>query len=139
MITTEPGSTWANRNARSVDAVALAITLHSAPSKLRSVSLDSDLHHRLTQRISAADTGLRPAQDRLISLHCSAESIAAGTHHRSTIAVQHGLRRLLRPNPKHPLEAEGGDAVLLADHLPRRREPDRQRRTRSMEDRPRSG
>ena len=51
--------------------------------------------------------------------------------------MQHRPRRLVGPQPQRPLDAQRGHAVLLAGHLPRRREPQPQRRASAVEDRPR--
>jgi hypothetical protein len=72
---------------------------------------------------------------RLVDLHDRAQPLAAGTDHRGSVAMQHRPRRLLRADAEHTLEAQGGDPVLLAGHLPRRREPHRQRGPSAVKDR----
>ena len=87
--------------------------------------------------LAPVNAALDPADVRLVDLDVTRQPLAAGTHHRRPVAVQHRPRRLVGAQPERALHPERRDAVLLAGHLPRRREPQPQRRPGAMEDRPR--
>ena len=110
--------------------------LHAAAAKRPSGLFYGDCDQRLAQRAASWTSRLRAADDRLVNLDDRAQPVATATDHRGAVAMQHRPRGLLGADPEYALQAVSGDPVLLAGHLPRRREPHRQRRARAVEDRP---
>src|SRR6266496_2070245 len=77
---------------------------------------------------SAADIGF-------VDLDGAREAIPAGSNHRPAQFVEPRPGCLVATQPKHPLQAQGTDAVLLAGDEPHRQEPHPQRLARPLEDR----
>ena len=73
----------------------------------------------------------------LVDLNVTREPLATRADHRRAIAVQHRPRGLVGTQPERTLNPERRHPVLLARHLPRRREPQPQRSPGAMKDRPR--
>ena len=107
-----------------------------APEPLGLRDLHRDRDERLRLSFPPGSSLLGAADVGLVDLNQPAQSFAARAHHRLAVAVQHRPCRLIGAQPQRALQAQRRDAVLLAGHLPRRREPHRQRRARVVEDRP---
>ena len=109
--------------------------LHATTAQRPSDLLNSDHDQRLAQRAASPASGLRPADDRLVDLDDRAQPVAAGADHRGGSDAASPTRSARSRSRAHASGRERR-SVLLAGHLPRRREPHRQRRPRPMEDRP---
>ena len=83
------------------------------PETLGVLDLDSDRDDRLGVGLPAEDPTLNPAQICLVDLDVPRQPLAAGTHHRRPIAVQHRPRRLVGAQPERSLDAQRKNAVLL--------------------------
>jgi hypothetical protein len=92
---------------------------HLGPTQASTTNRDRD--DRLGVGLLPEDPALNRTQIRLIDLDVADEPLAAETHHCCPVPVQHRPRRLVGARPQRP-RCRGRDAVLLAGHLPRRRE-----------------
>jgi len=67
----------------------------------------------------------------------SGQPIPAGPHHRASDLVEPGPGRAITTQSQDALQTQRAGAVLLTDDPPDRSEPEGQRCTRALEDRPR--
>ena len=74
---------------------------------------------------------------RFVDLDHAREQLAPRQHHRTPKLVPPRPRGLVATQPEHALKSERGDALLLIDDVPGRREPAHQRRARPGENRAR--
>ena len=109
----------------------------NSPETLGLLDLDRDRDDRLGVGLPAEHAPFNATQVCLVDLDPAGQTLAAGADHRAAVAVQHRPRRLVGAQPERPLDPQRGDAVLLARHLPRRREPQPQRRPSAMKNRSR--
>jgi hypothetical protein len=96
--------------------------LHATTAQRPSDLLNSDHDQRLAQGAASPASGLGAADDRLVDLDDRAQPVAAGADHRGAVAMQHRPRGLLRADPEHMLQTQSRDPMLLAGHLPSRRD-----------------
>src|SRR5712691_9991909 len=82
-----------------------------------------------------SDTRFLPAPIRLVHLDQTPQAVPARPHHRSPELVEQSPSGFVAPKPKHPLESQGADAVLLARDKPHCPKPGRQRQMTVLEDR----
>ena len=117
------------RRARVVD------DLHPTTPKALVSPLDSDLHQDLSKRTATWRARLWTSEERFVSLDSARQLVSARTDHRAAVAVQHRPGGLGGTDVEHTLQAERGDTLLVARHLPGRGEPHRERGPRPMKDR----
>ena len=76
------------------------------------------------------------ANQSFINFHLTAKPVAVRANHRCAEAVQHRPGRLVRTEAQQALERLCRDTVLRRCHVPGNGEPNRERRTGAVEDRP---
>ncbi len=110
---------------------------HPAPAEpLGFFDLDGQSNQGFLRfRPSATEPRLLATDVGLVNLNGSREQVPARTHECRPQSVQHRPRCLVGADFKAPLEAESRDAVLGGGEQPASGEPDRERRTRPIEDR----
>ena len=101
-----------------------------------------DLHRNADQRFlapgpAAARPRLLAPDERLIHLHRVGQQVPARPHQHRAQPAQHRPCGLAGADVQRALQALRRDAILLGREQPARREPDRQRRPRPVEDRAR--
>jgi hypothetical protein len=101
------------------------------------VELDRDRDPRLRLGLPTGRSCFVAADVGLVDLDAPRQALAPRAHHRHAEAVQHRPRRLVGAEAQHALKPQRRDTLLLASHLPRGDEPHRQRRARTVKDRPR--
>lgn len=114
-------------------------TKHPYPSEaLGRSQLDGDRNQRLASRTTATLAAMFfTANQGFINFHLTAQAIAIWTNHRRAKAVQHRPRRLLGAEAQQALKRLGRNPILRRGHVPGNSEPNRQRCTSAVEDRPR--
>jgi hypothetical protein len=78
------------------------------------------------QLTASPQTGLSPANPRVVHLHFSAQRFAFQVHHRSAELVEHHPRRLVTSQTELTLQKKGRDATLIGGHQVRGPEPNGQ-------------
>ena len=115
-------------------------TTHPYPSDaLGRPQLDGDRNQRLASRRTTATLAAMffTANQGFINFHLTVQAIAIRPNHRRAKAVRHRPRRLVGAEAQQALKRLGRDPILRRDHVPRNSEPNRQRCTSAVEDRPR--
>lgn len=106
-------------------------------SGLGALDGDPDEHLLLASRAPAGEPRLLAAEDGLIDLDFARQALAAGPHEHRANPVQHRPRGLVGADLELALERQRRDTVLLGGKQPDGGEPDRERGTGAVEDRPR--
>jgi hypothetical protein len=83
-----------------------------------------------------SETGLFPANPRVINLYLPAQWLSIRIHHRPAKFVKHHPGGLVTGKTELTLQQQGGHSTLVSSHQIRRPEPVGQRNLRPVKNRP---